>query len=97
MKIIAQIANSEWMVQANSDELAKCAGYYLNCTTPEIKRPQIGREVNVTEAYATTAGLIESDKELKDAKQKVVSLIGSIEKLQAVLAPKIANLKAKMP
>lgn len=94
MKIIAVISRNTFLIEANSDELAKCVGQpYGSGLKVSL---EVGAELNVTEAYEHATAIISSSEELESAKRKLLKTVGAIENMQAKLDPKAASIKAKL-
>lgn len=97
MKVIARIDRSTLIVEASEKELARACGYYYEGQMPDQMRPEVGRELSVTEAYESATNIITGSAELAKAKDALLKVVAAVEKFQAVLDPKAALIKSKLP
>lgn len=97
MKIIASTGNDAFIVEATADELAKCQGYPYNSTAPSEKRARIGQEVNVTDAYTMASDLVNSSREMTNAKESLEKVLRGLNAAMKVVIPRSDSVKTKMP
>ena len=97
MKIIAEIDRDTFLIQASSQEIARCSGWYSNYAAPDGSKAKVGLEINISEAYECATGVIAGSVELAAAKTALQKVISSVEKFQTVLDPKSALIKSKLP
>lgn len=97
MKIIASLNSRSFLVEMTEDEISKAAGYYYSGSMPQSLRPEIGREIDVTEAYSSATALLGGCEELNKAKNEMLKLVKVVERFQGQLEPKAALIKAKLP
>lgn len=96
MKIIATAGRELFIVEATSDELARCMGYYSQSSFPRGTGLEIGHEIAVCEAYTHARDIVSASKELTDAKEKLQRTIAAITSMEKILAPKAVSIAQKM-
>lgn len=97
MQIIGTVERDVFIVQATADELAKCMGYSYSTSVPSANKLEVGREINVTEAYSTTSNVIGSDRELNEVRERLLRTVAAIDSARKILGPKVALVKSKTP
>ena len=73
MKIIASITASKFLLEANDDEIAQITGNGSAWSIREKWRPEVGREVKVSELW----------KALESSRERTADLAGLAGKLRA--------------
>ena len=104
MKIIAQIDDVSFILQATKDEIANALGWYSEYQMPErregncySKKIMVGDEIQVSEMYQACQAVKCVADEIAGAITKHKALIKNLEVFSAAINPATEIVKSKEP
>ena len=95
MKIIGKQTEISFIVLASGDELAQIAGFSYVSLMKDLMRPQVGREINVSELYRALNASRERKAEIAELANKLRVVAGRVDSINQALASPIIEVEIK--
>ena len=94
MKVIGKVNSSTFLVQASEDDLAKIMGFRHSSYVPAADKPEVGRELQVSELWDVLNITRERHEEIKKMAASLRGEATRLDKVNNTLAKPIIETEA---
>jgi hypothetical protein len=95
MKIIGKNSSDGFIVLANREELCQVMGFYSSYGMKEADKPDIGKEIKVSDLYQALSVSRERRDEISKLANQLRTVAGRVDSINQALASPIVEVEVK--